>query len=122
MSPERVIRSSEIGQYDGLKPTRRRELIESGLYPPPFRLTPGGRAKAWWESEITAYQAWRKAALDGAADKRSTWRDFLPPDRIDRNRPHDNGGETDVQKNRMLPRRIKGRFSKQRSLTDRRIR
>jgi hypothetical protein len=48
-----------------------------GHYPRPFKLTPGGRHKAWLASEIAAYQAWRRAVRDGTATKKSTWRDYL---------------------------------------------
>jgi hypothetical protein len=48
-----------------------------GEYPKPFKLTPGGRNKAWLASEIAAYQAWRKAVRDGKAKKDDGWRDYL---------------------------------------------
>jgi hypothetical protein len=54
-------------------------MVLKGEYPKPFKLTPGGRAKAWLASEIAAYQAWRKAVRDGTAAKKSSWKDYLTP-------------------------------------------
>jgi hypothetical protein len=50
-----------------------------GEYPRPFKLTPGGRNKAWFETEVLAYQRWRRAVRDGTAAKKSTWEDYLMP-------------------------------------------
>jgi predicted DNA-binding transcriptional regulator AlpA len=79
MNPDRVIRERDLQQYDGLAHTRRWDLVMSGEYPQPFKLTPNGRHKAWLASEIAAYQAWRKAVRDGTAAKKATWKDYLTP-------------------------------------------
>jgi predicted DNA-binding transcriptional regulator AlpA len=73
----RVLRESKLHPYDGLGHAQRGKYIEQGLYPPPFKLSDGGRAKAWFESEILAYQRWRRARRDGTAAQGSLWRDYL---------------------------------------------
>jgi predicted DNA-binding transcriptional regulator AlpA len=72
-----LIRESELRKYDGLGHSRRWDLVLSGEYPPPLKLTPGGRAKAWLVREVVAYQSWRIAVRDGSAGKNSGWRDYL---------------------------------------------
>ena len=61
---EEVIRESELHRYDGMRSTRRTELIAQGLYPKPVRLST--RRKAWLKSEIARWQAARVAERDGA--------------------------------------------------------
>jgi predicted DNA-binding transcriptional regulator AlpA len=78
MNPDRVIREKDLRAYDGLGPSQRDKYIEDGNYPPPVKLSNGGRAKAWLGSEVTGYQRWRKAVRDGTAPKKSTWKDYLP--------------------------------------------
>jgi predicted DNA-binding transcriptional regulator AlpA len=77
MTPDRVIRERDLAAFDGLAHTRRWDLVMSGAYPKPFKLTPNGRHKAWLASEVAAYQAWRKAVRDGTAPKKATWKDYL---------------------------------------------
>jgi predicted DNA-binding transcriptional regulator AlpA len=72
-----MIRQCALHEYDGLGHTQRDEKIKQGEYPPPAKLFEGGRAKAWFASEIAAYQKWRKARRDGTAPVGSTWRDYL---------------------------------------------
>ena len=69
--------------FDGLGHTQRADYIERGIYPQPFKLSDGGRAKAWFGSEVAAFQRWRKARRDGTAAEGSTWRDFLDGDQTD---------------------------------------
>jgi hypothetical protein len=77
--PELVIRETNLKLFDGLGHTQRAKYIDAGLYPPPFRLFAGGRAKAWWGSDIRAFQDWQRATQDGKAAKDSTWRNYLKP-------------------------------------------
>jgi predicted DNA-binding transcriptional regulator AlpA len=75
---QRILRQKELRSYDGLgRDTKRDELIARGEYPPPFKLSEGGRTKAWWESEVLAWQRWRKARQEGKAAPGSSWRDYL---------------------------------------------
>jgi predicted DNA-binding transcriptional regulator AlpA len=79
MKPDRVIREKDLRAYDGLGPSQRDKYIEDGNYPPPVKLSNGGRAKAWLGSEVAAYQAWRKAVRDHPdATKKKSWKDYLP--------------------------------------------
>jgi predicted DNA-binding transcriptional regulator AlpA len=77
MHPDQILRESELRALDGLGHTRRWDYIAAGIYPKPFRLSDGGRAKGWFGREIAAWQAWRKARRDGTAPEGSTWKDFL---------------------------------------------
>jgi predicted DNA-binding transcriptional regulator AlpA len=77
MQPDRLIRQAELNQFDGLKHTQRDEAVKKGKYPPPAKILEGGRAKAWFGSEIAAYQRWRKADRDGTAAEGSSWKDYL---------------------------------------------
>ncbi len=60
----RVIRLAELPKYVGLKRTQIDALIRRGEVPKPIRLSEGGRAKAWLEHEIVAWQQERLAARD----------------------------------------------------------
>jgi predicted DNA-binding transcriptional regulator AlpA len=51
-----VLREKELRAYDGLGKTQRQVMIDRGEYPAPFRISEGGRAKAWILAEILAWQ------------------------------------------------------------------
>jgi predicted DNA-binding transcriptional regulator AlpA len=75
---QRILRQKELRAFDGLgRDTKRDELIARGEYPAPFKLFEGGRAKAWWEREVLAWQRWRAARQEGRAAPGSSWRDYL---------------------------------------------
>lgn len=57
----RFIRLAELPQYVGLRRTKISELIKAGEFPKPIPLTDHGRAVAWLESDIVAWQALRLA-------------------------------------------------------------
>jgi predicted DNA-binding transcriptional regulator AlpA len=68
MTLRRVLRRRDLRARDGLGATRRNELIASGEYPKPFKLTgPRGRALGWWEDEVAEWQAKRNAERDQEA-------------------------------------------------------
>jgi predicted DNA-binding transcriptional regulator AlpA len=75
--PDKIIRESELKQYDGLAHSWRWECVEKGTYPRPIKLSEGGRFKGWLSSHIVAWQRWRAARADGTAGPKSSWRDFL---------------------------------------------
>ena len=77
MLPDKIIRESELKQYDGLAHSWRWECVEKGTYPRPIKLSEGGRFKGWLSSHIVAWQRWRAARADGTAGPKSTWKDFL---------------------------------------------
>jgi predicted DNA-binding transcriptional regulator AlpA len=79
---QRILREKELHAYDGLGKTVRGNMIERGEYPRPVKLNDrGGRAKAWLESEIIAWQRWRQARRDGTAKPDGLWRDYLEAER-----------------------------------------
>jgi prophage regulatory protein len=55
-----IIRMRELREKLRLSPSHIYDLISRGLFPAPFRLVPGGRAKGWDESTVDAYLAQRK--------------------------------------------------------------
>jgi prophage regulatory protein len=61
----RIIRKKDVYAYCGLKRTALEEEIAAGRFPKPISLTPGGRAKAFYEDEIIEWQKRRLTARDG---------------------------------------------------------
>ena len=59
---QQLIRLSELPKYTGLKRTKIAELIKANKFPKPIKLSDAGRAVAWIESEVAAWQAARIAA------------------------------------------------------------
>jgi predicted DNA-binding transcriptional regulator AlpA len=57
----RLIRLSELPLYVGLRRTQIGELIKAGEFPRPIPLSDTGRAVAWLEADIVAWQARRLA-------------------------------------------------------------
>ena len=55
-----VLRMRELREKLRLSPSHIYSLINRGLFPAPFPLVPGGRAKGWDESTVDAYLAKRK--------------------------------------------------------------
>ena len=62
----RMIREAELYAVVGLKKTQVAAMIKRGEFPKPVKLSEGGRAKAWVEAEIIAWQLGRLAARDAA--------------------------------------------------------
>jgi predicted DNA-binding transcriptional regulator AlpA len=85
-APERIFRHHELNSVDGLKHSRRDELMRDGQYPLPVKLSTGGRVNAWLSSEIAAWQKWRKACRDGTAGPETSWTDFLD---VEGDQPHE---------------------------------
>jgi len=57
-----IIRMRELREKLRLSPSHIYDLISRGLFPAPFPLVPGGRAKGWDESTVDAYLTERKEA------------------------------------------------------------
>lgn len=57
-----IIRMRELREKLRLSPSHIYALISRGLFPAPFPLVPGGRAKGWDEAEVDAYLNSRKEA------------------------------------------------------------
>jgi prophage regulatory protein len=58
----RIIRKRDLPDYCGLRRTQIEALIERGDFPRPIKLTDGGRAIGFLETEIAEWQAKRIAA------------------------------------------------------------
>ena len=65
----RMIRLSELPAYVGLQRSQIDELIKDKQFPAPVRLSDSGRAKAWVESELIAWQQKRLRARDAGTSK-----------------------------------------------------
>lgn len=59
---KRILRMRDLHEKLKLSPSHLYSLIAKGLFPAPFPLVPGGRAKGWDEAEIDAYLDSRKGA------------------------------------------------------------
>ncbi len=57
----RLYRRSELPQYVGLRRTQIDELIKKGEFPRPIPLSDAGRAVAWLEADLVAWQIHRLA-------------------------------------------------------------
>jgi prophage regulatory protein len=66
----RIIRERDVDAYCGLRRTRRAELIRRGEFPAPIRLSDGGRARGYLESELIAWQQKCIARRDAEVGKR----------------------------------------------------
>jgi len=62
--PNRLYRQSDVEQFVGLKRSQINELVRTGDFPKPLKLTDRGRAKAWLESELVEWQQRRIALRD----------------------------------------------------------
>lgn len=56
----RIIRMRELREKLRLSSSHLYALIARGLFPPPFSIVPGGRAKGWDEADVDAYLDTRK--------------------------------------------------------------
>ena len=52
----RMIRLAQLPEYVALQRTQIDELIKKGEFPKPIRLSDTGRAKAWLECDVLAWQ------------------------------------------------------------------
>ncbi|MCK1450441.1 AlpA family phage regulatory protein [Bradyrhizobium sp. 35] len=57
----RLYRRSELPKYVGLRRTQIDELIKKGEFPRPISLSDAGRAVAWLEADLVAWQIHRLA-------------------------------------------------------------
>jgi predicted DNA-binding transcriptional regulator AlpA len=59
---ERVFRLKDLPQFVGLRRTQIAEKIRTGQFPAPIKLSDDGRAVAWRESDLVAWQEQRATA------------------------------------------------------------
>jgi prophage regulatory protein len=64
---KRIIRMQHTTHKVGLKQSAVFDLVARGLFPKPFSIVPGGRAKGWLEEDIDQWILQRKAATDREA-------------------------------------------------------
>lgn len=62
----RVIRPRELPDYVGLRRTQIGELMKAGKFPQPIPLSDSGRAVAWLECDLVAWQNARIAARNAS--------------------------------------------------------
>jgi prophage regulatory protein len=63
----RMFRLSDLPQFVGLRRTQISELVKAGEFPRPIPLSNGGRAVAWLEADLVAWQNSRIAARNSDA-------------------------------------------------------
>ena len=63
---QRLYRKRELPTFTGLQRTKIQELINLGEFPKPVPLTDTGRAVAWLEADLIAWQAARLAKRQAA--------------------------------------------------------
>jgi len=61
---QRIIRERDLPQYVGLRRTQIAQLIASGEFPAPVKLSDTGRAKGWLEADLIVWQRGRIAKRD----------------------------------------------------------
>lgn len=61
---QKMYRRTELLELIGLKRTQLAAAVKSGAFPSPLKLTPGGRAVAWLESDVVEWQSSRLAERD----------------------------------------------------------
>ena len=57
---QRIIRMRELVNKVGYAQSTIYALVKEGKFPPPFKLTPGGRANGWLEHTIDDYLSQRE--------------------------------------------------------------
>jgi prophage regulatory protein len=67
----RMIRPRELPQYVGLRRTQIDELRKAGKFPQPVPLNDSGRAIAWLECDLVAWQAARISARNSSIAERN---------------------------------------------------
>jgi predicted DNA-binding transcriptional regulator AlpA len=70
----RMIRLADLPTYVGLKRTQIDDLIKKGEFPVPIKLSDSGRAKAWLEADVIAWQNGRIIASRGESNDQCTQR------------------------------------------------
>ena len=63
----RMFRLRDLPQFVGLRRTQIGELIKSGQFPKPVPLSDSGRAVAWLEADLIAWQTARVSARNTEA-------------------------------------------------------
>ena len=63
----RLYRLRDLPQFVGLRRTQITELVKAGECPRPIPLSNGGRAVAWLEADLVAWQTARIAARNTEA-------------------------------------------------------
>ena len=66
----RMFRIRELPEFVGLRRTQIGELIKAGEFPEPVPLSDSGRAVAWLECDLVAWQAARIAARNSSIAER----------------------------------------------------
>jgi prophage regulatory protein len=63
----RMFRLRDLPQFVGLRRTQIGELIKAGEFPKPISLSDSGRAVAWLEADLIAWQSTRIASRNMTA-------------------------------------------------------
>ena len=73
--PDFIYRPRQVERFTGYKSTQLWELIGTGKFPPPVRLSEGGKAVGWfgrvliqWQTELEAEAKRAVVATSGVAD------------------------------------------------------
>ncbi len=59
----RIIRMRELHEKLRLSPSHIYALISKGVFPAPFALIPGGRAKGWFETTVDNFLRTRAGSM-----------------------------------------------------------
>lgn len=57
----RLVRHAQVRQKLDVSEAKLFDMVAKGVFPPPFQIVPGGRAKAWLESTVDEWILARKA-------------------------------------------------------------
>lgn len=62
----RILRQQDVLDFTGLSKSQIAAMVARGQFPQPIKLSEGGRAKGWFETELIDWQERRAAARDAA--------------------------------------------------------
>lgn len=64
----RMYRFSDLSQFVGLRRTQIKALVKEGKFPKPIQVSDGGRAVAWLEADLIAWQHARIGERNSASE------------------------------------------------------
>ena len=62
-----IVRHKQVKRKLQVSSAKLYHMVANGLFPPPFQLIPGGRAKGWLEADVDRWILSRKDEVEGGA-------------------------------------------------------
>lgn len=64
-----IVRHKQVKQKLQVSSSKLYHMVATGLFPPPFPLVPGGRAKGWLESDVNEWIVRQKRQFEDGGQK-----------------------------------------------------